>query len=418
MSRNTKSLILQVLLLIFLPKTFFGQVTEGLDLTKLSKLNSFIEKQVKEEKLAGAEFLVARNNKIVMHSTRGFSNLAIKKKLNKNSIYFIQSMTKPIISVAIMQLYERNLLDFDDEISKYIPEANGLKVALDRSKGIDSPTEKIKTPITIGQLLSHFSGLSHGLWNNKLDRDIGKLIYGVNYPFFTDYSLHKTVESRAKALLSAPLMFQPGTDWYYSAGGDLLAVIIEKVTKQTVSSYLKENIFNPLGMNDTGYNVDKEDLERVMQLHYTNNKKKFVVSKNQPPRRGTSLYGGTHGLYSTALDYLKFCHMLINGGKLKGQRVLKKKTVDLMKINRVGSTYSRKNQGFGYGFAIEYDEFSDEEEKAQSLYWGGYFNTRFFIDLKKDIVAIWMTQKLPNSSYEGYHQVLKKNVYDAITDIK
>ena len=244
MSRNTKSLILQVLLLIFLPKTFFGQVTEGLDLTKLSKLNSFIEKQVKEEKLAGAEFLVARNNKIVMHSTRGFSNLAIKKKLNKNSIYFIQSMTKPIISVAIMQLYERNLLDFDDEISKYIPEANGLKVALDRSKGIDSPTEKIKTPITIGQLLSHFSGLSHGLWNNKLDRDIGKLIYGVNYPFFTDYSLHKTVESRAKALLSAPLMFQPGTNWYYSAGGDLLAVIIEKVTKQTVSHYLKENIFN------------------------------------------------------------------------------------------------------------------------------------------------------------------------------
>ena len=109
--------------------------------------------------------------------------------------------------------------------------------------------------------------------------------------------------------------------------------------------------------------------------------------------------------------------MLINGGKLMGQRVLKNKTVDLMKINRVSSTYSRKNQGFGYGFAIEYDEFSDEKEKAQSLYWGGYFNTRFFIDLKKDIVAIWMTQKLPNSSYEGYHQVLKKNVYDAVIDI-
>ena len=171
------------------PFFFLGNI-----LFKIKKFFSILlEKQVKEEKLAGAEFLVARNNKIVMHSTRGFSNLAIKKKLNKNSIYFIQSMTKPIISVAIMQLYERDLLDFDDEISKYIPEAAGLKVALDRSKGIDSPTEKIKTPITIGQLLSHFSGLSHGLWNNKLDRDIGKLIYGVNYPFFTDYSLHKTV---------------------------------------------------------------------------------------------------------------------------------------------------------------------------------------------------------------------------------
>ena len=97
----------------------------------------------------------------------------------------------------------------------------------------------------------------------------------MNYPFFTDYSLHKTVESRAKALLGAPLIFEPGINWYYSAGGDLLAVIIEKVTKQTVYSYLKENIFNPLGMNDTGNNVDKEDLERVMQLHHINNKKKL-----------------------------------------------------------------------------------------------------------------------------------------------
>ena len=418
MSRNTQLLIIQLLILLILPKTFFGQVIEGLDLKKLSNLNDYIEEQVKAEKLAGAEFLIARNNKIIIHSSRGFSNLETKKKLDKNSIYFIQSMTKPIISVAIMQLFERGMLDFDDEVSKYIPEVASLKVALDWSKGIESPTEKIKTPITIGQLLSHFSGLSHGLWNNKLDRDIGKLIYGVNYPFFTDYSLHKTVESRARALLSAPLVYQPGTNWYYSAGCDLLAVIIEKITKQTVFSYLKENIFNPLGMDDTTYNLDKEEQERVMPLHFINDKKKLIVSKNQPPRRGNSLYGGTHGLYSTALDYLKFCQMILNNGKFSEQRILKKETVDLMKINQVGSTYSRKNQGFGYGFAIEYDPLIKEEEKAQSLYWGGYFNTRFFIDFKEKIVALWMTQKLPNYSYEGYHQVLKKNVYDAISEIE
>ena len=110
--------------------------------------------------------------------------------------------------------------------------------------------------------------------------------------------------------------------------------------------------------------------------------------------------------------------MIINGGELNGERVLKKKTVELIKINQVGSNYSRENQGFGYGFAIEYDPSLKLEEKAQSLYWGGYFNTRFFIDFKEIIVAIWMTQKLPNSSYEGYHQVLKKNVYDAIIDVE
>ena len=133
---------------------------------------------------------------------------------------------------------------------------------------------------------------------------------------------------------------------------------------------------------------------------------------------GNTLYGGTHGLYSSAMDYLKFCQMILNGGKWNGQRILKKKTVDLMKVNQVASTYSRKNQGFGYGFAIEYDQSSEQKGKAQTLYWGGYFNTRFFIDLKQNIVALWMTQKLPNYSYEGYHQVLKKNVYDAIIDIE
>tara|TARA_S200000501_G_scaffold293613_1_gene279242 strand:+ start:664 stop:1947 length:1284 start_codon:yes stop_codon:yes gene_type:complete len=427
MSRSPQLLILKLSILLFLPKTFFGQVSEGLDLTKLSKLNDYIEEQVKAEKLAGAEILIARNNKIIIHSSRGFSNLETKKKLDKNSIYFIQSMTKPIISVAIMQLYERGMIDLEDKVSKYIPEVANLEVALDLSQGINSDTEKVKSPITIGHLLSHTSGFSHGFGlvkSTKLDKDVGKLIYGKKYPITkslddgTNYFIHSTLESRITALISAPLVHQPGEKWHYGGGIDLLALIIQKVSKQSIPTYLTENIFLPLGMNETGYNIDEKDLDRVMSVHKLNWSYELTPGKNQPPRTGNTLYGGTHGLYSTALDYFKFCQMILNHGKFNGLSILKKKTVDLMKINQVGMSYPRNNQGFGYGFAIEYDEFSSEKEKAQSLYWGGYFNTRFFIDLKRNIVAIWMTQKLPNLSYGGYHQVLKKNVYDAIIDIE
>ena len=418
MYSKNKPVLYRFLFILFIPFTLFAQEVQGLDLKKLAGLNDYIETEVKAEKLAGAEFLVARNDSVVIHNAVGFANLSTKKKLEKNSIYFIQSMTKPIISVAIMQLHESGLIDLEDEVAQYIPEAANLRVALDWDQGVKSPTEKIKVPITIGQLLSHTSGLSHGLYYNKLDVEVGKLIYGKNYPYVTDYQLHKTVESRANALISAPLMYQPGEKWYYSAGGDLLAIIVQKVSKQSISAYLKDNIFKPLGMNETGYNVDPDNLNRVVPVHVRNKEKKFVPGKNQPPRMGNTLFGGTHGLYSTAEDYLKFCLMILNDGRWNGQQILKKETVNLMKENRVGKTYPRKRQGFGYGFAIEYDKSSQEEEKAQSLYWGGYFNTRFFIDYKENIVALWMTQKLPNLSYGGYHQVLKKNVYDAIIDIE
>ena len=397
--------------------SFSQDILEGIDLDKLNKIEEYIDIEIENKKIAGAEFLLARNEAIVSHIAVGFSNLKTKEKLIKNSIYFIQSMTKPIISVAIMQLYERGLISLDENIEKYIPEISKLEVSKNVNEGIKGSTTPKNNIITIAQLLNHTSGISHGLGNSLLDKEIGDLIYGNEFSTkgITDYKLHSDLESRINALLKSPLVSQPGSIWYYGSGADLLALIIERVTKKSIPDYLKENIFDPLKMNDTGYNIPKNKLKRLVKLHKYNEQNKFILSANQPPNKGNTLYGGTHGLFSTPFDYLKFCQMILNDGILKGNRILKSETVELIKQNSVNDLFYSGSQGFGYGFAIEYTgKGLNKTSQKVILYWGGYFNTRFFIDTENNIISIWMTQKLPNLSVNGYHKVMKKYVYESL----
>mgnify|MGYP001183276860 FL=1 len=406
------------ILFFLLPLLSFSQdILEGIDLSKLNKIEEYIDIEIENKKIAGAEFLLARNEAIVSHIAVGFSNLKTKEKLIKNSIYFIQSMTKPIISIAIMQLYERGLISLDENIEKYIPEISKLEVSKNVNEGIKGSTTPKNNIITIAQLLNHTSGISHGLGNSLLDKEIGDLIYGNEFSTkgITDYKLHSDLESRINALLKSPLVSQPGSIWYYGSGADLLALIIERVTKKSIPDYLKENIFDPLKMNDTGYNIPKNKLKRLVKLHKYNEQNKFILSANQPPNKGNTLYGGTHGLFSSPFDYLKFCQMILNGGILKGNRILKNKTVELIKQNSVNDLFYSGSQGFGYGFAIEYTgKGLNKTSQKVILYWGGYFNTRFFIDTENNIISIWMTQKLPNLSVNGYHKVMKKYVYESL----
>ena len=406
------------ILFFLLPLLSFSQdILEGIDLSKLNKIEDFIDIEIENKKIAGAEFLLARNEAIVSHIAVGFSNLKTKEKLIKNSIYFIQSMTKPIISVAIMQLYERGLISLDENIEKYIPEISKLEVSKNVNEGIKGSTTLKNNIITIAQLLNHTSGISHGLGNSLLDKEVGDLIYGNEFSTkgITDYKLHSDLESRINALLKSPLVSQPGSIWYYGSGADLLALIIERVTKKSIPDYLKENIFDPLKMNDTGYNIPKNKLKRLVKLHKYDEQNKFILSANQPPNKGNTLYGGTHGLFSSPFDYLKFCQMILNDGILKGNRILKSETVELIKQNSVNDLFYSGSQGFGYGFAIEYTgKGLNKTSQKGILYWGGYFNTRFFIDTENNIISIWMTQKLPNLSVNGYHKVMKKYVYESL----
>ena len=379
-----------------------------LDINQLVGFENFINKEIKNGEIAGAEVLIFKNNNIIWHKNLGYRNYLSKSPLKKNSIYYIQSMTKPIISVAIMQLFEKGLLKLDDFAESYIPEMKNLKVVIDPNKGIDGPTKDIERKITIKQLLTHTSGLSHGLGDNLYEKQLFKLLYNELF----DPADYIKLEQRIEALFKAPLVSQPGEKWYYSASSDVLALILQRITKKPINIYLKENVFDPLEMNDTGYNVNLNKEDRIMMVHLKNEEGELILSPTQVPIQGNTLYGGTHGLFASIEDYLQFCRMILNNGELNGKKILRKKSVKLMIKNHV-QNFLGFSRGFGLGFGVLVNAEKDSSTaNSGQIYWGGYFKTHFFIDPKEDLIAIFMTQKFPDS-YE-YVVELNKYIYKAI----
>ena len=379
-----------------------------LDINQLVGFENFINKEIKNGEIAGAEVLIFKNNNIIWHKNLGYRNYLSKSPLKKNSIYYIQSMTKPIISVAIMQLIEKGLLKLDDFAESYIPEMKNLNVVIDPNKGIDGPRKDIERKITIKQLLTHTSGLSHGLGDNLYEKQLFKLLYNELF----DPADYIKLEQRIEALFKAPLVSQPGKKWYYSASSDVLALILQRITKKPINIYLKENVFDPLEMNDTGYNVNLNKEDRIMMVHLKNEEGELILSPTQVPIQGNTLYGGTHGLFASIEDYLQFCRMILNNGELNGKKILRKKSVKLMIKNHV-QNFLGFSRGFGLGFGILVNAEKDSSPaNSGQIYWGGYFKTHFFIDPKEDLIAIFMTQKFPDS-YE-YVVELNKYIYKAI----
>ena len=379
------------------------------DTSKLKDFENYLIQEIDNGKAAGVEVLVNHKGKTVWHKALGYGSLQDNRLLEKNSIYYIQSMTKPIMSVAIMQLVERGKLDLADNAADYYPPLKKLRVIKDLTTGIYGPTVSAKQPITIQQLLTHTSGLSHGLEETLFDQQLFKLMYNELF----DPAEYNNLKERVDKLMLVPLIGQPGEQWYYSAAPDILALILEKITGQSTETYLKENIFDPLSMNETGYNVGLEQQQRIMQVHFNLEDGTLVNSHVQVPTTGNTVYGGTHGLFSSTEDFLKFCQMILNKGSFNDQRILKKETVELMTKNHVGELVG-PGRGFGLGFGLLYDTNKDlSPANTGQIYWGGYFKTHFFIDPKESLIAIIMTQKIPNT--DEYIIELNRAVYGALS---
>jgi CubicO group peptidase (beta-lactamase class C family) len=377
--------------------------------SSLDSLYAHYEHSISNKSLAGVETLLILNDNVVWHQAQGVADVAAKTPLKTNSIYYIQSMTKPIMSVAIMQLIERGLVALDDPIEMYIPEVKDLRVALNLDLGVDSPTQKVNQSMTILDLLTHTSGLSHGLGDSNLDKQIFKALYDETL----NYRSHESLEDRVFTLLSFPLVAQPGTQWYYSAGADILALILQRVTKQSIPTYLKINIFDPLDMNDTGYNLDELQSRRVMKLHSRNERNTVKRHEQQVPTSGNTIYGGTHGLFSTATDYAQFCLMILHNGTWNGSQILKADTVKNIRTNHTADLYSEKGAGFGLGFSvILIPEKMNRPGGTGQLQWGGYFSTHFFIDPEKKAIGITMTQQMPGG--EDINTPFQNEVYRAL----
>ncbi len=383
-----------------------GPVQQGISLERLAHLNHFVTSEIEQGQIPGAVTLVSRNGEIIYHEAAGQSDLSEGRTMQPDAIFYIQSMTKPIISVAFMMLYEEGHFMLTDPVSKYMPAFKELRVIDDPEDGIHGTTHPLESEITIAQLMSHTAGFTHGLGASRLDRELMRKLMGQPYP---------DIAARLDTFLTLPLIGQPGKQWYYSFAPDVLSVLIERFSGMPTAEFLQTRIFDPLGMTDTGYNLDPEQQERAVRLHFIQEDGSLGVSPNQPRLSGNTVWSGVNALYSTAADYQKFCQMLLNGGSYGGRQFLSPKTVDLMTMNHVGDLFDSPGHGFGLGFAVVTDVAETKMPGSEGIfYWSGAYNTHFFIDPKEETIALFMTQTVPHDI--RFHNALRQLVFQAMVE--
>jgi CubicO group peptidase (beta-lactamase class C family) len=384
----------------------------------------------------GTQLVVYRRGQVVHSSVQGFADLERKAPMKDDTIFRIYSMTKPITSVAFMMLVEQGLVALDEPVHKYIPEWKNLGVF---QAGVAPAflTRPPARPMQIVDLLRHTSGLTYGFQQRSnvdaayRDKQIGTM------------ELTGTLDTMVADLADIPLEFSPGEAWNYSVSTDVIGYLIGKISGIPFEQFLKERIFNPLGMHDTDFFVPAEKAHRLaacynataggmMSFQPPGAKRSLALQDNpatSPFLLPPSFISGGGGLCSTAADYLTFCRALINGGELGGVRLLGPKTLALMTTNHLPgnrdlpemsrsmfaeATYN--GIGFGLGFSITMNPAKTLIAGSPGEYaWGGAATTSFWIDPAEELIAIFMTQVIPSTTYP-IRRELRTMVYAAITD--
>ena len=407
----------------------------GLSKEKLMAMENFFkEKYIQNGKLAGIQTLVARKGKVVHFKSTGLRDVENNKKIEKDTIFRIYSMTKPITSVALMQLFEQGLFQLADPVSKFLPEFKNPKVFLSGSYPhfMTSPAER---EITIRDLLTHTAGLTYGFhYRTNVDHAYRKVWSGPRGDN-TDFSFPPLdLENFSKSIASLPLEFSPGDKWNYSVATDICGRLVEVLSDMTLDAYFSKYIFKPLKMKDTSFYVPKNKLSRFAACYERTPKEYLKLQDFGDAKSGYSsmplhLSGGG-GLVSTTEDYFNFCQMLLNGGLFEGKRLLSRKTIELMTSNHLpgnqdmvtmGSEGSfseirYKGVGFGLGFGVNIDLADTQNSGSVGSYnWGGAASTFFWVDPKEELICILMTQLMP-SGYYPIRMQMQSMVYSSFID--
>lgn len=357
-------------------------------------MNDELHKWVDTKQGANVVTLLARHGKIVSHDAYGVLDASASTKVpaKKDTIFRIMSMTKPVVGVAMMMMYEAGHWAPDDLVSKHIPEFADLKV-----KGVPQ-----KTPMTMRMLCSHSAGFG--------------MMITVNSP---------TLATIISPLVKSGLSFQPGTDWKYGPAAEIQGYLIQRWSGMDLADFLEEKLFKPLGMPDTGFFIDKSKVDRVSKLHAARKgsvtSMKTSVATEKPKRISPS-----GGLLSTAEDYFKFAQMVLNNGTFDGKTYLKPASIALMHANVLAPNIpvkfgggSGEGIGFGVDFAIVLDKVkSHNNMPVGSYYWGGAYGTWFWNDPVNDVVFVGLIQNIGvELSGDGtLRQVSAKGLYAALTE--
>ena len=384
----------------------------GVSARRLERLAAGMQRMVDDGRLAGVVTLMARGGKIVHAHVAGVQDIESGAPLQRDSIFRIYSMTKPITGVAMMMLYEEGRWRLSDPVSRYIPGFADLEVHAGYRDSGEPRLVDAERPMTMAELMSHSGGLAYGLGTaNPVDR-----LYREQRVLNANVPLSAMIDK----LSNLSLLAQPGTRWYYSIGVDVQGYLVEQLSGQPFAEFLQERIFDPLGMVDTAFYVPEDKLDRLA-LIYGEGDDGTLERFDMGPTRTAMPAGpsGGGGLWGTADDYLRFTQMLLNGGELDGVRLLAPRTVEMMHTNHLSPealTTMRTGQGFGLDFATVHDPAAaGEPYAAGSYYWGGAAGTWFWIDPKTDLTFVGMIQHR-GTAVRDVQGISRNLAYQAIVD--
>ena len=381
----------------------------GFSADSLEKIGPLVQEYMDKQSISGATVLIARQGKIVFEQAFGYDNLADSTPMTTDKIFRVASMTKPIVSAAILRLYENGKLNFSDKLSKYIPEFADVQV-LDTFNREDTTwtTKPAEREITIHDLLTHTSGINYGFTSPVYSAIYGKLkVPDLAHPF--DFTIHEGVKRLAKA----PLAHQPGQKWTYGLSTDVLGAVVEVVSGQSLGEYISENILEPLKLEHSFFWLP-DSLVRDLATFYIPSDSGLVVIPNEglgffrpdfPVSGEKKYYSGGSGMSMTARDYFVFCQAILNGGIYGETRILNEETVTLMRTNQISSILGDSGFGFSYGYGVATkDSDNPIKVKKGKFHWGGAFHTTFWVDPSREIIVIMMSQVVSSPT---------KNVMDA-----
>lgn len=420
---------------------------EGISQQRLDKLTAHMNQAVEDGTMVGGLGMIARNGKVVYSETYGQSDREANKPMKEDTLFRIYSMSKPITSVALMMLYEEGKFFLNDPISMYIPELANLELAISTADGETTMVSDGTSSKTVGEGDASKVGQTRQPKRQPTVRDLMLHTAGLSYGFFGNTEVDQQYRKNAvlanpKGDLQAfvtklgkiPLQYEPGTKWHYSVSVDVQGRLVEVLSGMRFGEFLEKRIFQPLDMQDTSFVVPNNKLDRLAQIYspkgmgngsdaFLNNTKSSQLVVSPPQTNASFLEGaafesGGGGLVSSAMDYLKFSQMMLNGGELNGVRILSPKTVELMTLNHLGEMPMGADNpgiGFGLGFGVALDVGNiGEIGSVGEFAWGGAAGTKFWIDPVEKLIGIFMVQSIPHKTRLG--KEFKILTYQSIVD--
>lgn len=396
---------------------------QGLDEVRLERLDAVLQSYVDEDRIAGSVTVIMRDGRIVYSSAKGMRNIAARLPMTDNTLFRIASQTKAIVSTGIMILHERGELQISDPLSRYFPEWANARVAVPRNGG-GYDLVALTRPITLRDLLTHTSGIGYGGFGGPPPvANQAWVDAGITGWYFA--SSDEPIGETVRRMAALPQQAQPGTQWIYGYNIDILGAVIEKVSGVDLATFLRNEIFSPLGMNDTQFYVDREQADRLAVVYQ--------------PRRGGGLepapdvgsmagqgdyvdgprvsYSGGAGLTSTAADYAKFLQMTLNGGVLNGVRLLAPKTVQLMVTDHLNGIPFQPGTGMGLGFSVLTDLGARGTLGSVGEYgWGGAYHSTYWVDPVEKLIVVYLTQTLNTPPDLDDFNKLRSGIYQSLIE--